>query len=117
MSSCSGELLDILGTFAAADFAGVSALIRQLATNEGLSVSKSSRAVPTGELQDIYSFRALNPRAPKVLTQELERFARLADKFPTERWHIFSVRGESVEVAVFANEEGVGRFCLDFTMR
>lgn len=116
MTISTNELIDVLDTFAEQDFVLEVALARRLATMNGSSISKTARAIPTHELQDSFSARALNPLLPKVRAQACDALARVAGLFPLERWYALVVRYGSYEVLVYANQEGVGRFCLDTTI-
>jgi hypothetical protein len=107
------ELLDVLATFTTRDCARAVALARRLIVMDGVSLSTNESGVPTNELQEVYSDRALDPFLPKVLAREYRNVARLAAQYPLERWYIISVSTPFHRVVVFANEQGIGRYCLD----
>lgn len=113
--TCSIEQLDsVLATFAEQDFAPAVARARALAGSAGVSISRNPTAVPAPSLEAIYARRAGNPRLRAALAAQCDRLARVAAQFPDERWYIYLVTlGDRPQLAIFANERGVGRVCLD----
>ena len=111
-----GQLERVLDTFADYDFAHAVASAKRLARTDGAVISKNGRAVPTTELRQIYTRRASNPRLREALARECERLAQIAGQFPSEGWYIYIVViGDGPQVTIFANEDGIGRACLDYT--
>jgi len=110
------DLDRVLRTFTGQDFASAVALARRLAGIERASISRTNSTVPTRELRTVYARRARNPRFRKSLAQQFGQLARIAELFPDERWyiHILTIEDQA-RVMIFANEEGVGRVCIDET--
>jgi hypothetical protein len=115
MNTSSHELLDVLATVTTSDFARAVALARRLVMINGVSISRNETGVPTGDLREVYADRASSPFLPKVHKRQYEEIVRLAAQYPFERWYIISIDIGFYGVVVFANEQGVGRYCLDRT--
>ena len=114
MITTTNEIVNVLDTFTMPEFAPVIALARSIVATKEAVVSKTG-PIPASQMRDAYSIRASIPDLPTILARECVRIVEIADLFALEEWYLFLVRHGVSSVAIYANEQGVGRFCHDLS--
>jgi len=114
MITTTNEIVNVLDTFTMPEFAPVIALARSIVATKEAVVSKTGpfRRVRCGIL---IRFAPQYPDLPTILARECVRIVEIADLFALEEWYLFLVRHGVSSVAIYANEQGVGRFCHDLS--
>jgi hypothetical protein len=111
------ELINILETFGVGDFTQAVSKAKQLAqANGSLIIRHGKSPVQAEKLRDTYATRASSPYIRAGLSRQCERLAQVAAQFSHELWYIHTI-GENGQITIFANEDGIGRACLDFEVK